>query len=301
MSRRPEDRVALSRLAARTQAALTCCRLCPLDCRVDRSRGELGICGLGPGANSYKAFIHRGEERALIPSYTIYLTGCNLRCSFCSERPIVVDPSLGRPLSEWPSREQLAAARRSGARNLHFVGGEPIVNLPGILDFLVRHEVACRGWPLVINTNLYASPVARQVLLEVADVIVADLKWGNEACASRLSSAPGYLPLVLDNLAWLVAGGASLMLRHLLVPGHLDCCTRPLLGEMGAWPTLPLNLMTGYVPFGSSDASASGQAGPAEASMPTLGERRALTERILALPEAQALNVWVDGEAVRRS
>ena len=301
MPRRPEDLDTLSSLAERGRRALESCRLCPWDCRVDRSRAELGVCGLGAEARAYKAFIHRGEERALIPSYTVDLTGCNLRCRFCSERAIVAAPAQGRLLREWPSREQLTAARARGARNLHVVGGEPIVNLPGLLAFLASHAEACRGWPLVVNTNLYASSAARRMLLEVADVIVADLKWGNEACALRLSAAPRYLPVVLENLGWLVAGGASLLLRHLLVPGHLDCCTRALLRELSAWPGLPLNLMTAYVPFGASDPGASISEDSPEAHMPSVSERRALVERVLALPEASVLNRLVDGEPARRS
>ena len=285
---------------ARAHEALASCRLCPWDCRVDRRRadfgkhGELGgfgKCGLGAEARVYKAFVHRGEERALIPSYTVYLTGCSLRCRFCSEQPIIEDPSQGRPLQDWPSREQLLAARAAGARNLHFVGGEPLVNLPGILAFLTQHAETCRGWPLVMNTNLYASPFGRDLLFELADVIVADLKWGNQGCALRLSKAPNYVSVVRENLRWLAAEGASLIVRHLLIPGHLDCCTRPILQAMQAWPTIPLNLMTAYVPFGASRSSG------VEASMPTLSERRALIEQILALPEARSIRLWVDGEA----
>ncbi|HRE91284.1 MAG TPA: hypothetical protein PK095_19355, partial [Myxococcota bacterium] len=43
-----------------------------------------GTCGLGAGARIYKEYIHFGEERRLLPSHTIYFTGCSFRCAFCS-------------------------------------------------------------------------------------------------------------------------------------------------------------------------------------------------------------------------
>ncbi len=183
-------------------------------------------------------------------------------------------------------------ARQGGARNLHFVGGEPIVNLPAILAFLSAHEVELRGLPLVINSNLYAGESALGLLEAVADTVVADLKWGNGACAEAWSMAADYLPVVLAALGRLVGSGVDVIVRHLLVPGHRDCCTRPVLESLHAFPGVSVNLMTAYLPFGVAEEEGSGP----EAHMPGLSERRARLAEVLAMPEARGLTLLVDGD-----
>src|SRR4030066_487984 len=67
-------------------ALFASCTLCPRRCRVNRLNGELGTCRAGclPEVSSYSP--HFGEERPLVGlhgSGRIFLTHCNLRCSFC--------------------------------------------------------------------------------------------------------------------------------------------------------------------------------------------------------------------------
>ncbi len=70
---------------------LESCTLCPRRCRVNRLKGEMGTCRAGclPEVSSYSP--HFGEERPLVGlhgSGTIFLTHCNLRCSFCQNYSI---------------------------------------------------------------------------------------------------------------------------------------------------------------------------------------------------------------------
>ena len=76
--------------AGRLAAALTwaesryaSCDVCAERCGVNRLTDERGHCGLGEDARVYKEYLHLGEEQCLVPSHTIYLTGCNFRCRFC--------------------------------------------------------------------------------------------------------------------------------------------------------------------------------------------------------------------------
>jgi len=62
------------------------CILCPRKCKVYRSKGELGFCGIGclPVVSSVGP--HFGEESILVGrggSGTIFFAGCNLGCIFC--------------------------------------------------------------------------------------------------------------------------------------------------------------------------------------------------------------------------
>jgi putative pyruvate formate lyase activating enzyme len=47
-----------------------------------------------------------------------------------------------------------------------------------------------------------------------------------------------------------VGANANVLIRHLLMPGHVDCCTRPVLEWLSSHlPEALINLMTGYKPF----------------------------------------------------
>ncbi|NMA56419.1 MAG: radical SAM protein, partial [Treponema sp.] len=62
------------------------CRLCPHDCKVNRNKGELGICGESAELRLAFAGLHFGEEPLITGSGgsgTIFVSGCNLGCAFC--------------------------------------------------------------------------------------------------------------------------------------------------------------------------------------------------------------------------
>ena len=62
--------------------------------------------------------------------------------------------------------------------------------------------------PVVWKSNFFGTEESFDLLDGVVDVYVADLKFGNDACAERIAGVEGYLPIVTRNL-----------LRRLRVPG----------------------------------------------------------------------------------
>jgi len=70
----------------RALAMLRECRLCPRECRVDRTADQVGHCRTGRRALVSSLSPHFGEEAPLVGrggSGTIFLTNCNLACLFC--------------------------------------------------------------------------------------------------------------------------------------------------------------------------------------------------------------------------
>lgn len=55
------------------------CMLCERRCGVDRTAGR-GACLLDHKARVASFFLHLGEEAPLVPSGTIFFSGCNFRC-----------------------------------------------------------------------------------------------------------------------------------------------------------------------------------------------------------------------------
>lgn len=221
------------------------CRLCFLRCPVDRSAGERGACGLGTQLRPYQDFVHLGEELELIPTHAVYLAGCNYRCAYCSDWSAVTRPEEVAEVSPEVLARSVEARRREGALSLSLIGGVPDVSLPAILRALDLAEVST---PLVWNTNLSGTPEAADLLSGVVDAYVADLKYGAEACAQAGSAVKGSLA-VTQGLLRRVAREAYLVVRHLVLPGHVSCCTLPALDWLAdALPGARLNLMGHYLP-----------------------------------------------------
>ena len=235
-------------IGARSDAAaalLRSCTLCPRACGVDRAQGETGYCGLGREAHCFREILHYGVELELAPAHAIYLAGCNMRCTFCTAQEWNVRPDACAPLDARAMAQCVERRRREGARTLLFVGGEPSVSLPAALDLLARlPEVPRVAW----DSNMYMSQKAMALLSGVVDVYVADLKFGNDRCAAEVADAPRYFEVVTENLL-LAQDAGSLIVRHLLLPGHFECCFRPILKWLKASLRAPrLSLRGDYMP-----------------------------------------------------
>ncbi|MCK5346787.1 MAG: pyruvate formate lyase-activating protein, partial [Candidatus Heimdallarchaeota archaeon] len=64
------------------------CCFCERKCQKNREEGELGVCKVGKEAVISSAFLHRGEETVLVPSGTIFFSGCTFKCVFCQNYTI---------------------------------------------------------------------------------------------------------------------------------------------------------------------------------------------------------------------
>jgi putative pyruvate formate lyase activating enzyme len=106
----------------------------------------------------------------------------------------------------------------------------------------------CPRLPRIVwKTDLHGTLEGLALLAGVVDVYLADFKFGKH-CARRLGGVDNYWEILTRNLR-LVAAEGDLIVRHLLLPGHLDCCFRPIV----AWlhenmPDIKLSVRDGYLP-----------------------------------------------------
>lgn len=224
------------------------CSLCERRCGVNRVAGEAGWCGVRT-SNFSREFLHYGEEKELIPSHTIFFTGCNMRCKFCHEYKFIEDPESGhvyRPQNIAYSSQQRVS---EGVCNVNFVGGEPTVHLLEILETLNQPEMP--DIPVVWNSNMYMSKEAMKLLDGIVDIYLGDMKFGNDACAEELSDTVPYRAVIERNFEQAERQGADIIVRHLPLPGHWDCCTRPVLEWVaGETQDKAISLLT-FMPNGS--------------------------------------------------
>jgi putative pyruvate formate lyase activating enzyme len=234
---------------ARARASYRACNLCERRCGADRYAPEpKNYCGLGVEARIFNELLHFGEEHELIPSHAVYLTGCNFRCVFCMTGDAIVPEGLkkGVPLEPRSFARLVARRRAEGATNVNFLGGEPSVNLLGILEALRECPADTR---VVWNTNMYFSPEQAELLRGLVDVYLADWKYGNDACALKLSAAPRYLEVIRRNLRFAVETARAIV-RYLVMPGHNDCCFRPIARALrDELPGVPLSITDPYLPL----------------------------------------------------
>ena len=223
------------------------CDICAARCDVDRHHGGRGRCGLGADAHVYKEYLHLGEEQRLIPSHTIFMTGCNMGCRFCTDLAQVKHPlEHGVVVAPQDLAERIAQRRDEGAKNVQFVGGVPDVNLLYILRVL---SYCPPDTSVVWNTNLWTTAEAIAHLRGIVTTWLTDLKFGNDVCGKALGRVEGYTGTVHSQFKQL-RGADDVIVRHLLMPGHLECCTKPALDFLRReHPGVGLNLMTGYLPM----------------------------------------------------
>jgi putative pyruvate formate lyase activating enzyme len=224
------------------------CHLCERKCNVDRLKGEKGFCRLGKDSLVSTYFLHFGEESVLVPSGTIFFTGCNFGpCVFCQNSDISSDPSNGNIVTPVQLSKIVANLKREGARNVNWVGGSPTPHLHNIMESMKYTEVdICQLW----NSNFYMSSESTELLLDVIDFWLPDLKWFSDECAAKYSRVPNYWSIVSRNhRAAYDRGGGEMIVRHLLMPGHLDCCTKPILEWISKTiPKVFVNIMAQYRP-----------------------------------------------------
>ena len=221
----PEDRSFLHLKAEIAQRILADCHFCERRCGADRTKDEHGWCKLGSESRVSSAFLHTGEEAPLVPSGTIFFSSCCFGCVFCQNDDISTNPNSGQVVNPEGVATIAEALFRDGALNINYVGGDPIPNTHTILSSLLyQTSNVTQLW----NSNLYCSSETMALLADVMDVWLPDFKYGNNDCGLRLSGVKNYFDIVSRNHLLAYESG-EVIVRHLVMPNHVECCTFPIL------------------------------------------------------------------------
>ncbi|MEM2089774.1 MAG: radical SAM protein [Candidatus Pacearchaeota archaeon] len=202
---------------------LESCELCERKCRVNRITSQEGFCRLQNKMLISSYFDHCGEEPFFVPSFTIFFWSCNFSCQYCQNWTI--SHRYEKPREMKPEKLAKIIDEHNYCKNINFVGGEPTPQLPFILKTLSYVE---SNLPVIWNSNFYMSKISMNLLKGIVDVYLSDFKYGNDNCALELSKVENYTNIVKRNHL-LAARDAEIVIRHLVLPGHLECCTKPIL------------------------------------------------------------------------
>ncbi len=231
------------------QEHLLDCHLCPHHCGPRRATAQ-GICRVGQQSYIASEMLHLGEEELLRPAHAIFFSGCTATCSFCTAAKFAFRPTYGVTVTPTQLAARMVERQQQGAKSICFIGGDPTPHIPFILATLAvlgeRKTV-----PTVFNSNLYLTDVALDLLDGAIDIYLPDFKFGPatspQSCGERIGGMPDYWAVVTSCLDRLIQAKQRVVVRHLLMPGHFDCCTQPILHWLAERPTLEVSLLTQYL------------------------------------------------------
>jgi len=218
------------------------CCFCERRCRVDRRKTQ-GICGVQESHIALE-FLHYGEEPVLVPSHTVFFSGCTFHCVFCQNWDISQVP-CGTIIAPTQLALTIQQRKNQGAKNVNWVGGDPTSHLLYILKVLKQLD---SNIAQVWNSNMYCSEETMKLLRGVIDIYLTDFKYGNDACAKRLSSVENYVSVVKRNHMDAYQHG-EVIIRHLVLPNHIECCSKPIIDHIAEHlPNAVVNIMSQYRP-----------------------------------------------------
>lgn len=212
---------------------LKSCRLCPRNCNIDRTKGEVGFCKTGdmPVVSSFAP--HHGEESPLVGSYgsgTIFFTNCNLGCIFCQNYDIS-HLGQGETVTLKELAQMMLSLQKRKCHNINFV--TPTHQLPFILSALKIAIEEGLKVPLVWNCGGYESIESIKLLEDIIDIFMPDFKYWDTEFAQKYSKAKDYPQMArlaikemhrqVSDLAIDSEGVAQrgLLIRHLVLPNNL--------------------------------------------------------------------------------
>lgn len=241
----------------------THCSLCPRQCSVDRTAGELGFCRCPDVALVAKTMLHHWEEPALAGeggSGAIFFGGCTLGCKFCQNGAISHAPT-GTPMDSAALRKEMEKLIAQGAENIDLV--TPTQFLPTILPALEPPLPV----PVVYNCGGYERVETVRALDGFVDIYLPDMKYADNALAGQLSGISDYFQAASEAIKEMVTQTGSVqwqhdkikkgvIIRHLILPGHVDNSLRVLdwIGETFAPGQVLVSLMRQYTPMGGLPA-----------------------------------------------
>ena len=229
------------------------CHFCERRCHVNRKTGEKGVCKLGVNSIVSSAFLHTGEEPPLVPSGTIFFASCVFKCVFCQNYDISQDWNKNDRVvqgKEVDSSHLVAIQQKlisEGAININWVGGDPIPNVHNIIhSFQQLDNNIVQLW----NSNMYLTQESMNLLVDIMDFWLPDLKFRNNSFAKRMSGVENYWEIVTRNIKYAYSEGSrEIIIRHLCMPTRIEEDTYPILDWVkDVVPLAFVNIMAQYRP-----------------------------------------------------
>lgn len=239
------------------------CKLCPRECKADRSKGQRGRCQVsGEGILVARAALHLWEEPCISGEHgsgAVFFCGCPLRCVYCQNSQIS-GAERGKRISKERLAEIFLELAKKGAANVNLV--TPTHYTPEIIWAVERARQCGLKIPIVYNCSGYEKVETLETLKDTVDIYLTDFKYMVPSLAKAYSRAEDYPETAKRALAEMVrqTGEAvfdenglmkkGVIVRHLLLPGavkNAKAVVKYVYETYG--DTVWLSLMSQYTPL----------------------------------------------------
>lgn len=237
------------------------CTLCAHKCGVNRTRGEVGYCGMTDKCVIARAALHMWEEPIIsgtCGSGTIFFSGCSLGCVYCQNRAISRGDT-GNPVSAQRLSDIMFELWELGAHNINLV--TPTHFAKTVRKSLEIAKEKGLGIPIVYNTSSYDTVETIRAMDGLVDIYLPDLKYYLSKTSKALSFAENYPeaaklaiaemvhqrpePIINDGIM-----SSGVIARILLLPSHVAEAKLSLKYLYSAYgDSIYISLMNQYTPM----------------------------------------------------
>ena len=209
------------------------CNLCPRNCNVDRSKGELGYCMAPADMVIARYSRHMWEEPLLSGdrgSGTIFFSYCNMRCCFCQNYELS-ELHKGRIVSVGEFVKITLDLQGNHVYNINLV--TPTMFVPKIIEGIKLARDRGLVIPVVYNTSSYENVDTIKMLDGTVDIYLPDLKYYDDELGERYSNVKEYFKyasLAIDEMVRQVGDVViedgimkkGVIVRHMIMPGYVE-------------------------------------------------------------------------------
>jgi putative pyruvate formate lyase activating enzyme len=197
--------------------------------------------------------LHIGKEPPLVPSGTIFFSSCTFKCVFCQNWSISQEWKRNTKIIEGIEVDSSQLARiqnqlvKEGAININWVGGDPTPNIHNIIKSMQFLDInVVQLW----NSNMYLTLESINLLVDIMDFWLPDLKYYDNEFAKCMSGVKNYWETITRNIKYSYTDGSKeIIIRHLCMPNRIQNDTFPILEWIAKEVPLALvNIMAQYRP-----------------------------------------------------
>lgn len=196
-----------------------------LDARLHQPPSRFEVEDEPQADGSVRGYLHSTETVGSVNGpgvrYTVYLSGCPLRCLYC-HNPDTWEMRMGEHVDVETVLSDVGKYARfisvSGG-GLTVSGGEPLLQ-PRFVAELFRGVKERFGMHTALDTSGSLGARASDALLDLTDLVLLDIKSGLPETYRRVTS--GELAPTLDFARRLAGRGNRMWVRYVLVPGLTD-------------------------------------------------------------------------------
>lgn len=213
---------------------LDICELCPVRCKINRNKNQLGRCKANNKIKLGLYSLHFDEEPCISGengSGTVFFSNCNLKCKFCQNYKISCE-GKGKEITIKELAEIFLKQQENGANNINLVTGTPYAI--HIIEAIKIAKSKGLKIPILYNTSGYENIEILKKLEGYIDIYLPDFKYYDNNLAERLSGVKNYREITqkailemyrqvgkneYDENGILKKG---MIIRHLVLPNNIE-------------------------------------------------------------------------------